>query len=45
MTLENLYKTKALHKEPADKLEFKGLVQSAVDVLVPTLPRGNAYYR
>ncbi|MEW8268533.1 MAG: hypothetical protein AB2588_07980 [Candidatus Thiodiazotropha sp.] len=33
MTLENLYKTKALHKEPADKLEFNGLVQSAVDRL------------
>ncbi|MET0069000.1 MAG: hypothetical protein ABW096_03115 [Candidatus Thiodiazotropha sp.] len=33
MTLENLYKTKVLHKEPPAKHEFNGLVQTAIDRL------------
>ncbi|MEW8508259.1 MAG: hypothetical protein AB2598_16310 [Candidatus Thiodiazotropha sp.] len=33
MTLENLYKTKALHKEPPAKREFNGLVKAAIDRL------------
>ncbi|MES9974762.1 MAG: hypothetical protein AB2657_15925 [Candidatus Thiodiazotropha endolucinida] len=33
MTLENLYKSKALQKEPPDKREFDGLLQTAIDRL------------